>query len=427
MLESIPASTPLNKGMTKQDSYDDGLPDTPEDLRNRKLFQGLLGSLIWIIKVRKDMQFCVGFFSRMTRYAKAMHLGWLRGQPLRYLNGTRDYGLVYQAGASFETNGASDADFAGDSVSQRSTIGGYGKKGEYGLIWDCCTLVRQVQTSTGHSETTACAAWCREAKASRVQQREYGLVEEGKVKCLVDNAGVVKQAINTTNHAQAKHYRVSQAYIREMCDEEEVLLVQVPTAENPADFFTKALDKGPFMTHRLTIMGPQRNPSMLPEEDDARFANDIKEAKRLSKDVARDDNIKVLWAQAAALEEANLARTVVWDPPAKWESSLEHDEDRDTRSSSSTGAGLEEPWETVKARRRGKPDGASREAQAERKARLSSAAALAHNVELNRQCVSQTYGRLEMRGLARPVRDYGTEPSSGALFRGPGKRGPRHV
>ena len=35
---------------------------------------------------------------------------------------------------TFETNGASDADFAGDCVSHRSTIGGYGKKGKYGLI-----------------------------------------------------------------------------------------------------------------------------------------------------------------------------------------------------------------------------------------------------------------------------------------------------
>ena len=92
------------------------------------------------------MQFYVSFYSRMTRYAKAKHLGWLRNLTLRYLNGTRDFGLVYQAGASFDTNGASDADFAGDCIGQRSTIGGFAKKGEYGLIWDGCTLMKQVQT-----------------------------------------------------------------------------------------------------------------------------------------------------------------------------------------------------------------------------------------------------------------------------------------
>ena len=35
MLDSKPASTPLNKGMTKQESYDDGLPDTRDDLVKR--------------------------------------------------------------------------------------------------------------------------------------------------------------------------------------------------------------------------------------------------------------------------------------------------------------------------------------------------------------------------------------------------------
>ncbi len=72
------------------------------------------------------------------------------------------------------------------------------------------------------------------------------------------------QAINTTNHAQAKHYRVAQGYVREMCDIDEVRLVQTPTADNQADFFTKAVDHGPFEKHRHTIMGPHRNPSLPP-------------------------------------------------------------------------------------------------------------------------------------------------------------------
>jgi hypothetical protein len=95
-----------------------------------------------------------------------------------------------------------------------------------------------------------------------VQLREFGLAEQGRVSCLVDNAGVVKQAVNTTNHALAKHYRVSQAYIRQMCDDEEIVMTKIDSEDNPADFFTKALDKGPFEKHRLTIMGPQRNPSL---------------------------------------------------------------------------------------------------------------------------------------------------------------------
>ena len=162
MLKSHSASTPLNKGMTKQDNYNDGLPDTAADLAARKHFRQILGCLVWLAsKCRKDLCMTVNFYGRMGPYAKQAHVDLIRGQPLRYLNGTRDFGLVYQAGSSFETNGASDADFAGCLVTNRSTIWGFGKKGEFGLIRDGCTLVKQIQTSTGHSETTACAPGAR--------------------------------------------------------------------------------------------------------------------------------------------------------------------------------------------------------------------------------------------------------------------------
>ena len=261
MLDSKKSSTPINKGLTKQTSYNDGKPDTREDLHARKRFQEIFGQLMWLSeKTRKDLRFTVNFFGRMLTYAKEYHLGLIRGQPLRYLNGTRDYGLVYQAGEYLKLHGAADADFAGDCVKMRSTIGTYGALGDYGLIWDTCSLVKTIQTSTGHSETTAAASWVKEQKSARIQLREYGLAEQERVVCRVDNAGVVKQAVNTTNHSQAKHYRVNQAYIREACDTEQVLLVQIASEDNPADFFTKALDKGPFEHHRHTIMGPQDNP-----------------------------------------------------------------------------------------------------------------------------------------------------------------------
>ena len=261
MLDSKPASTPINKGMTKLTSYDDGLPDTREDLVARKHFQKIFGELMWLAeKSRKDLRFCINFYGRMLRYAKAYHLGMIRGQPLRYLNGTRDYGLVYQSGKDLTMHGAADADFAGDCVRMRSTIGTYGMLGEYGLIWDTGSLVKSLQTSTGHSETTAAASWCKEQQSAQVQLREFGLATQPRVVCRVDNAGVVKQAVNTTNHSAAKHYRVAQAYIRQKCDNDEVLLVQIASDDNPADFFTKALDSAPFEKHRFTIMGPQKNP-----------------------------------------------------------------------------------------------------------------------------------------------------------------------
>ena len=87
---------------------------------------------------------------------------------------------------------------------------------------------------------------------------DFGIPLGGKTVCLVDNAGVVKQACNPVNHAQAKH-RVDQAYIRQRC-EDEIHLEKVASADNPADFFTKPLPGPAFARHRDTLMGPQTCP-----------------------------------------------------------------------------------------------------------------------------------------------------------------------
>ena len=261
MLDCKIASTPLNAGLTKLTSYDDGLPDTRADLAARSRFMTVYGKIRWLAdKCRVDLLVTANFYGRFMSFAKEKHLNWIRGQPLRYLNGTRDYGLVYQGGKDLELNGASDADFAGDHVSSRSTIGGAGKMGEFGLIWGQCTLLKAPQTSTGQAETSAVAAWCKHQTAMRILMRELQLPRQLRAVCKVDNAGVVKQAVGSAANAQAKHYRVDQAYIREECDCGEVHLDQCPSSDNYSDFFTKALDKKDFERHRHTLMGPQANP-----------------------------------------------------------------------------------------------------------------------------------------------------------------------
>ena len=447
MLDSHPASTPLNKGMTKQDSYNDGLPDTAADLAARKHFRQILGCLVWLrSKCRVDLCVTVNFYGRMGPYAKQVHVDMIRGQPLRYLNGTRDFGLVYQAGGSFETNGASDADFAGCLVTNRSTIGGFGKKGEFGLIWDGCTLVKQIQTSTGHSETTACAAWCKEQKASSIQQREFGLEEERRTPCLVDNAGVVKQAINTTNHAQAKHYRVAQGYIREMCDTDEVRLVQTPTDDNPADFFTKALDRGPFQKHRHTIMGPQRNPGLPPlpvkaDQSDWQPGNDdwspsdpypacsaSSSSSSSSSASSGSADRNCVMDGRDAFHQAQVVGTDHYMEPLPTHAPR-HDKPGYDCSRILKAIAVHDDQQPTTTREQELAIVAAEvevmvKAELARRLKAKEDAELAHNIELNRQCVEQTWQQVGRRGRSSSKRHAGDQPSTGSLSKVPGPGGP---
>jgi hypothetical protein len=80
-------------------------------------------------------------------------------------------------------------------------------------------------------------------------------------------------------------------------------------------------------------------------------------------------------------------------------------------SSSSSSSSSEEPWVKVKSRRQGKEAKGGRPSQDSAHAadalvlmaqtRASKAAALAHNIELNRQCVEHTWQRVEQRGPTR--------------------------
>ena len=62
------------------------------------------------------------------------------------------------------------------------------------------------------------------------------------------------------NHAAAKHFRISQAFIRNMSDNGVIRIEKVDSSLNGANIFTKALAKESFTRHRLAIMGPQECP-----------------------------------------------------------------------------------------------------------------------------------------------------------------------
>jgi uncharacterized membrane protein YfbV (UPF0208 family) len=61
-----------------------------------------------------------------------------------------------------------------------------------------------------------------------------------------------------TARIHLKHYRVTQAFIREQVNEGLLKVEQVPSADNVADILTKALSKVLFQKHRATLMGPQQ-------------------------------------------------------------------------------------------------------------------------------------------------------------------------
>jgi hypothetical protein len=258
MLDSKTADTPMDKGTAKALMM---LPTDSATPASIHAYQVFIGLLIWLLRCRPDMHFTINLGSRFLQCATPQHLALMTNRPLRYLNGCRDHGLVFQPGeVPWQLRAMGDSDLAGDVNSSRSTSGGTARLGEYGTVHCTSHLDKKVATSTGHAETNAHASLAKEVVWERNLLRELEFPMTSPTPIGADNDGVVKQSVKPINHAAAKHYRIAQAYIRSLNDEREIRTHGVNTDDNDADFLTKPLDAKAFLRHRHAIMGPQDPP-----------------------------------------------------------------------------------------------------------------------------------------------------------------------
>ena len=181
-----------------------------------------------------------------------------RGRPLRFLKETMHYGIVFSPGKEkWILSGASDSDLAGDLKTTRSTMGHNLRLGKFGSIVSSCKLERKICTSTGQAETYALQSLCKDTIWVRGFLAEIGYPMSEPTKLGQDNDGVVKQSTKTVNHTQAKHYRIAQAYIRQLVHNCVMKLFRLKTDLNWTDIYTKALNAPAYLRHQDEIMGPQ--------------------------------------------------------------------------------------------------------------------------------------------------------------------------
>jgi hypothetical protein len=80
----------------------------------------MIGSLLYLIAIRPDIQFTVGLCARFLASPRSSH--WMAVQRIfMYLKHTPEFGIWYSASSSLDLVGFSDADFAGCGIDQKST------------------------------------------------------------------------------------------------------------------------------------------------------------------------------------------------------------------------------------------------------------------------------------------------------------------
>ena len=84
-------------------------------------YRQLIGSLIYLTNTHPDLSYVVSILSRFMQEPRDSHRNAAK-RVLRYIQGTKYFGLLYTKTKNFVLGGYSDADFAGSIDDLASTL-----------------------------------------------------------------------------------------------------------------------------------------------------------------------------------------------------------------------------------------------------------------------------------------------------------------
>ncbi|XP_021733163.1 uncharacterized protein LOC110699983 [Chenopodium quinoa] len=151
---------------------------------DQSMYQGMIGSLLYLTASRPNISFSVGLCGRFQANPKESHLTAVK-RILRYLKGNDDLSLFYPRNDSFDLNSFTDADYAGDLVNRKSTSGMVQFLGPCLVSWGS-KKQNTVALSTAEAEYVAAAACCSQVLWIKQQKLQSRLTEFGNLKSLKD-------------------------------------------------------------------------------------------------------------------------------------------------------------------------------------------------------------------------------------------------
>ncbi|WVZ53356.1 hypothetical protein U9M48_004314 [Paspalum notatum var. saurae] len=236
MVDSKPMTTPMSTN-TALDADEDG------EAVDRKEFRGMIGSLLYLMATRPDIQFVVCLCARYQASPRTSHRQAVK-RIFRYLKFTPELGLWYSSGSSLSLRGFSDANHAGCRIDRKSTFGTCQLLGISLVSWSSCKQA-SVSLSTTEAEYIAAASCCSQLLWMKATLSDFGL-RFGRIPLLVDSTSAISVAKNPVLHSRTKHIDVKFHFLRDHYEKGDIDLVHVVTQNQLADIFTKPLEFGAF-------------------------------------------------------------------------------------------------------------------------------------------------------------------------------------
>ncbi|GMF20471.1 unnamed protein product [Phytophthora fragariaefolia] len=253
-----PIATPAERNVKPSVSSQHS-SEVEKDAMKNIPYQEAVGSIMYLmIGTRPDMAFYVGEVSQFLANPGMEH--WkavVRG--LKYLSGTKDYGLLLGGSLDIASENLaeslvaySDSDHANCPDTRRS-VGGYVTMlASSPISW----LSRQHHISvlsTTEAEYIALCHCIQEVTFLKMPLKELGFTMTRGTTVYEDNQSCIKICNNSESHGRSKHIDIRYHFVQEKVEQHEFTAAYCNTTYMVADIFTKALDKHQFRELRAKL------------------------------------------------------------------------------------------------------------------------------------------------------------------------------
>ena len=172
---------------------------------------------------------------------------------LRYLQATPTHDICFSGSSEGELIGYTDADWADDIETRRSTSGYVFLLNKGCISWRS-KKQRTVALSSTEAEYMALSEAIQEAVWLKAFTSELGEeVSDGALTVFEDNQGAIALAKNPEFHKRTKHIDIRYHFVREKVEEGQVVLKYCPTQDMLADIMTKPITAAQFDTLRTKL------------------------------------------------------------------------------------------------------------------------------------------------------------------------------
>ncbi|XP_070677910.1 uncharacterized mitochondrial protein AtMg00810-like [Malus domestica] len=192
MLNCKPASTPLVSRLQV---------DAPnEPLPNPRVYQRVVGKLIYLTITRPDIAYSVSFVSQFMHSPSMIHWESVK-RILRYLKGSIGKGLLMQKHGSNHIMAYTDADWVGNALDRKSTTGFCTFVGGNLVTWKSKKQT-VVARSSVEAEYRAMAATACELIWLKILLTDLGCVNNEHMSLFCDNQAAMHIASNPVFHEE---------------------------------------------------------------------------------------------------------------------------------------------------------------------------------------------------------------------------------